>query len=66
MSDEDLGERQKQVLLDIYDSFRRENSQQKAEAAREAALAEHVLDPDADADVTADVDAPALHASVAE
>jgi transcriptional regulator with XRE-family HTH domain len=26
LSDEDLGERQKQVLLDIYESFRRENA----------------------------------------
>ena len=32
LSDEDLGERQKQVLLDIYESFRRENAQQRAEA----------------------------------
>jgi transcriptional regulator with XRE-family HTH domain len=44
LGDEDLGERQKQVLLDIYDSFRRENSQQQAEAVRAAALAEHQLD----------------------
>ncbi len=32
MADEDLGERQKQVLLDIYDSFRRENAQLKRAA----------------------------------
>ncbi len=32
MTDEQLGERQKQVLLDIYDSFRRENEQLRAEA----------------------------------
>jgi transcriptional regulator with XRE-family HTH domain len=32
MADEDLGERQKQVLLDIYESFRRENAQLKREA----------------------------------
>ncbi len=32
LGDEDLGERQKQVLLDIYESFRRENAQQSAEA----------------------------------
>jgi transcriptional regulator with XRE-family HTH domain len=31
--DPDLGERQKQVLLDIYESFRRENAQLRAEAA---------------------------------
>jgi transcriptional regulator with XRE-family HTH domain len=33
LGDPDLGERQKQVLLDIYESFRRENAQLKAEAA---------------------------------
>jgi transcriptional regulator with XRE-family HTH domain len=32
LSDADLGERQKQVLLDIYESFRRENQQLRAEA----------------------------------
>ena len=32
LGDEDLGERQKQVLLDIYESFRRENAQLSAEA----------------------------------
>ena len=32
LSDPDLGERQKQVLLDIYESFRRENNQLRAEA----------------------------------
>ena len=32
LADEDLGERQKQVLLDIYESFRRENAQLKREA----------------------------------
>ena len=32
LGDEDLGERQKQVLLDIYDTFRRENAQQRVEA----------------------------------
>jgi len=31
LSDADLGERQKQVLLDIYESFRRENQQLQAE-----------------------------------
>ena len=30
LADEELGERQKQVLLDIYDSFRRENAQQQS------------------------------------
>jgi transcriptional regulator with XRE-family HTH domain len=37
LSDDDLGERQKQVLLDIYESFRRENAQLRAEADIEAA-----------------------------
>jgi transcriptional regulator with XRE-family HTH domain len=32
LGDEELGERQKQVLLDIYESFRRENAQLRAEA----------------------------------
>jgi transcriptional regulator with XRE-family HTH domain len=32
MTDKDLGERQKQVLLDIYESFRRENAQLRAES----------------------------------
>jgi transcriptional regulator with XRE-family HTH domain len=33
LSDDDLGERQKQVLLDIYEAFRRENAQQQAATA---------------------------------
>ncbi len=33
MADPDLRERQKQVLLDIYDSFRRENADNEAAAA---------------------------------
>lgn len=33
LADEGLGERQKQVLVDIYESFRRENAQQHTEAA---------------------------------
>jgi transcriptional regulator with XRE-family HTH domain len=36
LSDEDLGERQKQVLLDIYESFRRENAQLRVEAEAQA------------------------------
>jgi transcriptional regulator with XRE-family HTH domain len=36
LGDEDLGERQKQVLLDIYESFRRENAQLRAVAETEA------------------------------
>ena len=36
LGDDELGERQKQVLLDIYESFRRENAQLRAEAERAA------------------------------
>lgn len=32
LADPDLGERQKQVLLDIYDSFRRENTARREDA----------------------------------
>jgi transcriptional regulator with XRE-family HTH domain len=38
LADEDLGERQKQVLLDIYGSFRRENAQMRADAESGAAV----------------------------
>lgn len=37
LADEGLGERQKQVLVDIYESFRRENAQRQAGATEEAA-----------------------------
>ncbi|HEX3614072.1 MAG TPA: helix-turn-helix transcriptional regulator [Sporichthyaceae bacterium] len=37
IGDPDLAERQKQVLLDIYESFRRENAQLRAEAGTPAA-----------------------------
>ena len=37
LGDEDLGERQKQVLLDIYESFRKENAQRRADEALVAA-----------------------------
>jgi transcriptional regulator with XRE-family HTH domain len=37
IGDPDLGERQKQVLLDIYESFRRENAQLRVEAGSAAA-----------------------------
>ena len=33
LADEELGERQKQVLVDIYESFRRENAQLTADSA---------------------------------
>lgn len=35
LGDDELGERQKQVLLDIYESFRRENAQLRVTAAAE-------------------------------
>ena len=38
LADPDLGERQKQVLLDIYDSFRRENQQRQDDAEYASAL----------------------------
>jgi transcriptional regulator with XRE-family HTH domain len=38
LSDEDLGERQKQVLLDIYESFRRENAAAAAVSVEPAAV----------------------------
>src|SRR4051812_49431615 len=37
LGDDELGERQKQVLLDIYESSRRETAQRRAEAERAAA-----------------------------
>ncbi|WP_375482134.1 helix-turn-helix domain-containing protein [uncultured Jatrophihabitans sp.] len=39
LADTEINERQKQVLLDIYDSFRRENEQLQAEAGHAAATA---------------------------
>jgi transcriptional regulator with XRE-family HTH domain len=39
LSDEGLTERQKQVLVDIYESFRRENAQLLADASAEAGAA---------------------------
>jgi transcriptional regulator with XRE-family HTH domain len=39
LADEGLGERQKQVLIDIYESFRRENAQHLAAAASSVAAA---------------------------
>src|SRR5437899_11594675 len=38
LADEGLGERQKQVLVDIYESFRRENAQLNAGAGTEASV----------------------------
>ncbi|MDP9094508.1 MAG: helix-turn-helix domain-containing protein [Actinomycetota bacterium] len=37
LADEGLGERQKQVLIDIYESFRRENAQLQSETSSESA-----------------------------
>jgi transcriptional regulator with XRE-family HTH domain len=42
LGDPDLGERQKQVLLDIYESFRRENAQLRADAGSAAASADEI------------------------
>jgi transcriptional regulator with XRE-family HTH domain len=42
LTDADLNERQKQVLLDIYDSFRKENATEKLPAAPVAAVPEPV------------------------
>jgi transcriptional regulator with XRE-family HTH domain len=39
LADEGLGERQKQVLVDIYESFRRENAQLQAGAGTESTTA---------------------------
>jgi transcriptional regulator with XRE-family HTH domain len=36
LGDDGLGERQKQVLIDIYESFRRENAQQQASGTGES------------------------------
>jgi hypothetical protein len=38
LSDEVLGERQKQVLVDIYESFRRENAQDDVEGSASSAI----------------------------
>ncbi|MGW7428965.1 helix-turn-helix domain-containing protein [Streptomyces sp. NPDC054861] len=53
LADPSINERQKQVLLQIYDSFRKENA---AESAAEGAAASGA-DTGADADAGADVDA---------
>jgi transcriptional regulator with XRE-family HTH domain len=39
LADEGLGERQKQVLVDIYESFRRENAQQQSGTSAESTAA---------------------------
>ncbi|MEU3748265.1 MULTISPECIES: helix-turn-helix domain-containing protein [Streptomyces] len=51
LADPSINERQKQVLLQIYDSFRKENAAEAAEAAEAAAQA-------ADAGAGADADTP--------
>jgi transcriptional regulator with XRE-family HTH domain len=40
LGDPDLGERQKQVLLDIYESFRRENAQLRATSGMDPVASE--------------------------
>jgi transcriptional regulator with XRE-family HTH domain len=47
LGDPDLGERQKQVLLDIYESFRRENAQLHAEAGSVAPVPTAASEPTA-------------------
>ncbi len=42
LADEDLGERQKQVLLDIYESFRRENVQERVTAGTDPRTSEPI------------------------
>jgi transcriptional regulator with XRE-family HTH domain len=49
LGDDELGERQKQVLLDIYESFRRENAQRRAEASTPEAIAGEALASEATA-----------------
>jgi transcriptional regulator with XRE-family HTH domain len=46
LTDEDLSERQKQVLLDIYESFRRENAAAHLDPAPVGIAAEPVRAPD--------------------
>ncbi len=45
-ADEGLNERQKQVLLEIYDSFRKENAASKASASESAAVSLVTTAPD--------------------
>ncbi|MEU4079684.1 helix-turn-helix domain-containing protein [Streptomyces venezuelae] len=48
LADPSINERQKQVLLQIYDSFRKENAAEAAEAAEAAAEAAPAPAPDAE------------------
>ncbi|MEU1861876.1 helix-turn-helix domain-containing protein [Streptomyces gardneri] len=48
LADPSINERQKQVLLQIYDSFRKENAAEAAEAAEAAASASKAADAGAD------------------
>ncbi|APE22970.1 MULTISPECIES: helix-turn-helix domain-containing protein [Streptomyces] len=48
LADPSINERQKQVLLQIYDSFRKENAAEAAEAAEAAAEAAPADAPDAE------------------
>ena len=58
LADSELSERQKQVLLEIYESFRRENAAAAEAAAAQAAAAAQVADAEA-ADAEAAEDARA-------
>ncbi|MFD3531844.1 helix-turn-helix domain-containing protein [Streptomyces sp. NPDC058664] len=55
LADPSINERQKQVLLQIYDSFRKENAAEAAAAAAAAASAAAVADAATAADAPADV-----------
>jgi len=59
LADSELSERQKQVLLEIYESFRRENAAAAEAAAAQAAAAAQVADAEA-------ADAEAADAEAAE
>ncbi|MER5310892.1 helix-turn-helix transcriptional regulator [Streptomyces sp. NPDC002773] len=48
LADPSINERQKQVLLQIYDSFRKENAAEVAAAAAVAAVAADDVEPDVD------------------
>jgi transcriptional regulator with XRE-family HTH domain len=64
LADSDLSERQKQVLMEIYESFRRENAAAaqaapaEVEAEQDAAQAQAGSGPDADATAGADQQLP--------
>ncbi|MFB7517605.1 helix-turn-helix domain-containing protein [Streptomyces sp. NPDC056144] len=58
VADPSINERQKQVLLQIYDSFRKENAADAASAAAAEASAAAGTEAGADADADADAEKP--------